>query len=123
MSYEIPGFTVGTLLAGADLSAKQYTFVVANSSSQVVSATAAGDVLGVLQNAPVAGAAAQVMTGGVSKVLVGTGGVTAGHAVQVAATSFGAVNASTGKGVGIALETGVAGQIVAVLLKDLGTQS
>jgi hypothetical protein len=123
MSYEIPGFSLGTLVAGADLSALQYTFVAANSSGKVVSATAGGDVLGVLQNTPTSDGAAQVLTSGVSKVKC-SGTVTAGLAVKVAASTFGAVNASTsGKGVGIALESGTSGQIVAVLLKDLGTQS
>lgn len=123
MSYEIPGHVVGTLLAGADLRALQYTFVKVDSSSQIVSAAAGGDVLGVLQNTPNTGGAAQVMVSGVSKVKC-SGTVTAGLAVKVAASTFGAVNASTsGKGVGIALESGTAGQIVAVELKDLGTQS
>lgn len=59
-----------TLEAGADLSAKQFTFVKANSSGQAVAAAAAGEpVVGVLQNKPsAAGRDASIAVGGVCKV-------------------------------------------------------
>lgn len=78
MAYEIPGFKIGTLRAGSDLSAKQFTFVKLNSSSQVVAVSAASDVpIGILQNTPGSLAVADVMAMGISK-LVGGGSVAAG---------------------------------------------
>jgi hypothetical protein len=69
MAYEIPGLVI-TLPAAGDLSAGQYKFVELNSSGQVAICDAVTDIpVGVLQNKPAAaGAAAEVMVMGVSKV-------------------------------------------------------
>lgn len=81
MAYEIPGFKIGTLLAGSDLSAAQFTFVKLNSSSRVVAVTAATDVpIGILQNTPGSLHAADVMAMGVSKLVAG-GSLAAGALV------------------------------------------
>jgi hypothetical protein len=77
VAYEIPGFKIGTLRAGSDLSAKQFCFVKLNASGQVVACAAVTDVpLGILQNTPGSLAVADVMTNGVSK-LVGSGSIPA----------------------------------------------
>lgn len=74
-----------TMSAGADLSAKQYIlmrFAGANTVNQASHAAAAHAlaVVGVLQNKPTAGQAAQVAVFGMSKVVAG-GAITAGRAL------------------------------------------
>ena len=68
MAYEKPIFTQ-TFTAGEDLSAKQYHFVKLNAANSVhVCDTATDQILGVLQNAPASGEAANVMILGISKL-------------------------------------------------------
>lgn len=67
-----------TAVAGADLSAKQYHYVKLNADNQVVICAAATDVpLGVLQNNPVSGDAAEICVVGETK-LVGDADLDAG---------------------------------------------
>lgn len=68
MAYEIPVLTPGIFTAGEDLSSKQYYFVK-QSGQTVIACTGATDIpIGVLQNAPTSGQAAEVMSIGISKV-------------------------------------------------------
>lgn len=117
MAVELQGLDIGWLTASADLSAKQYYIVDASGDGTVTVAGSAGQaVLGVLQNDPESGQVALVRTNGVSKVKVGTGGLTAGDLVQAAADGT-AIAASTGDYVvGMALNTGAEGTYVAVSL-------
>ena len=73
MAYEISNYSVKvTLVAGADLSALQYTFVKLDSSGNVAAASGATDIpIGVLQNAPTAGQEAEVLVVGGTKVVAG----------------------------------------------------
>jgi len=73
MAYEISNYSVKvTLVAGADLSAKQYTFVKVNSAGEAIAAAAATDIpVGVLQNAPIAGQEAEVLIVGGTKLVAG----------------------------------------------------
>lgn len=74
-----------SLAAGADLSAKQYTFVKM-SGTGVVGAAAATDVcIGILQNAPTSGKTAEVAVSGVSKVKA-SAAISAGALVGVTST-------------------------------------
>ena len=110
-----------SLLAGADLSASQFCFVVVNNAGQLALPAAGGDADGVLQDKPnAAGQAGEVAILGVSKVVVGTGGVTAGD--LIATDNAGkAVTAATGnKILGRAMATGAAGTIVPVLIQQKG---
>lgn len=85
--------------AGADLSTKRYHIVKLDSSGNVVLATAATDaILGVLDNAPVSGATADVvLINGQGTFKVKTGGViskdayitTNGSGVAIATTTAG----------------------------------
>ena len=85
MAYEVPGFKLGTLLAGADLSDKQYHAVKLNSSGAVIVAAALTDAcLGVLQNNPVAGQPCEIMSNGVTKYKAGAA-VAAGAALSCGA--------------------------------------
>jgi hypothetical protein len=83
-----------SIAAGADLSAKQYTFVKL-SGTGVISAAAATDVpIGVLQNAPTSGKTAEVSIDGVTKLKAS------------AAISVGALIGTTSTGLAVALTAG-----------------
>jgi hypothetical protein len=71
MAYEIANSAVKiTLVAGADLSAKQYYFVKINTSGEAVLCAAATDKpIGVLQNDPASGEEAVITVVGGSKVV------------------------------------------------------
>lgn len=73
MAYEISNYSVKvTLVAGGDLSTKQYTFVKLNSSGEAVAAAGATDIpIGVLQNKPTAGQEAEVVVVGGTKIVAG----------------------------------------------------
>ena len=69
MAYESPQINIGTLTAAADLSSKQYYFVKLASATTVNVCSAVTDVpIGVLQNTPASGEAAQICVFGLSKV-------------------------------------------------------
>ena len=114
MSYEVPGFKVGTRIADADLSAKQYYFVkiAADNKWGVCGDGELG--LGVLQNKPTAGLECEVVRSGISKVVAGDA-VTEG--AFVASDGNGkAVPATSGEYIlGVAYEAASAdGDIIAV---------
>lgn len=69
MAAEIPVLKPGLWTASADLSGKQFYFVKMSGANTVTVCAAATDIpVGVLQNKPTAGQAAEVMSIGVSKV-------------------------------------------------------
>jgi len=112
MSYS-ENLKVISLPANADLSSHQYKFVTINSSGKVALAGNGARVDGVLQNKPAAAdRPAEVAISGVSKVYVGTSGVTAGNAISSDASGT-ANDATTGdNAAGVALATGTSGLIV-----------
>lgn len=99
-----------TMIAGADLSAKQFTFVKMNTTdSTVVSAGNAEAAFGVLLNDPTSGAAATVVTHGRVLIEVGTGGLTAGDTVGVDANGEAVASATSDIIVGYCVEGAAAG--------------
>ena len=77
MAYEQTLRTIGAP-ASADLSASQFCFVAVNASGQLALPSAGGDAEGILQDKPNGvGVYGEVGILGVSKLVVGTGGVTA----------------------------------------------
>lgn len=110
MAYEISNYCVKiTLVAGADLSAKQYTFVKLNASGQAVAAAAATDIpIGVLQNAPTSGVEAEVLVSGGTKIVAG------------AAIGEGALigTSATGKAVALVAGTDTTKYVVGTLLTE-----
>lgn len=106
-----------SFIAGADLSALQFTCVAMSGVNTVVSATAAtAPVLGVLQNNPESGQTATVAYGGIVKVLAG-GAITQGD--KVTATTGGAVittTTDTNHVLGFALDTAASGDYARVLI-------
>lgn len=125
-----------TLIAGADLSAKQFYAVKLNSSGQVIAAGAGEAAIGVVQNKPASGQAATVRVAGITKIVAGIA-ITAGAAVASGAAGKAkpAVAASTNTGdaggatdalvgsyvLGFALEEATAdGQLIGLLIDKLG---
>jgi hypothetical protein len=106
VAYEIPGFKLGVLLAGADLSTHQYKAVKVNGSGAVVLAAALTDgCIGILQNAPTSGQPCEVMVDGVSKFKAGAG-ITAGAVLSCGTDGRPITAAGVGTPViGVALET------------------
>ena len=107
-----------TFVAGADLSAKQYTLVTCNGvtadgeNRTVVTPTAGAKVDGVVINNPGNTRAATVVVFGRTKVKAG-GPIAAGAEVQTNANGQ-VVAATTGIRVGKALEAAVANQIITI---------
>lgn len=122
MAWEIPGFS-WTMVAGVDLSSSQFCFVNADTTAagcKAILPTAGGRAIGVVQNKPASGRPVTIVSSGISKCKVATGGVTAGDNVKALAT--GAVTtACTGTyALGIALATGLVGEIVPVFITPSG---
>ena len=85
MAYESPGTDIGTFTAAADLSGKQFHFVVLASATTVNVATAITNApIGILQNDPESGEQAVVRISGVSKV-VADGTLAAGNFIGTSA--------------------------------------
>jgi hypothetical protein len=120
MSYDDHG-TDHTFNVAADMSAKQYRFMTIDSSGNAAVSTRGQFSVGILQNKPAAvGRPGTVRTAGVSKAVLG-GSVTAGNAV-VSDANGAAVTTSSGDTayMGIALQTGVSGDIVPVFIQPRG---
>lgn len=120
MSIEIPGFKY-SLDAAADLSTHQFKAVVVDSNGRAALCGTQGlPIAGILQNKPNAlGVAAEICQSGICK-MVSSAVIAKG--ARVASTNVGtAVTAATGNVVvGIALELGAVGNIIAVLLTGSG---
>ena len=87
MAYESPAIDLGTLTAAADLSSSQYYFVKLASATTVNVCTAITDLpIGILQNTPTSGQAADVRIFGVSKASA-DGTITAGRWIGTSADS------------------------------------
>ena len=110
MAYEISNYSVKvTLVAAADLSALQYTFVKLNSSGEAAACASATDIpIGVLQNAPTSGQEAEVLVVGGTKIVAG------------AAIGEGALvgTSSAGKAVALVAGTDTTKYVVGTLLTE-----
>ncbi|MGA1037402.1 MAG: hypothetical protein ACO3VQ_06280 [Ilumatobacteraceae bacterium] len=116
MAFEAAQIKVGNFTASADLSAKQYHFVKMSGNNTVTVCAAITDVpIGVLQNAPASGGAAEVCLFGISKV-VADGTLAAGNVIGTSADGQAdAITAGTDTTVytmGIALSAASAGETV-----------
>lgn len=118
------GLQCVSLVAAADLSAKQFYFVYVDGNGKAaLNVTAGARAVGVLQNKPIAGETAEVAYAGVTKVAAGAT-ITADDPVMsdVAGKADVAVAAAApGNFVrGQALEGGAAGEIITMLLAPTG---
>lgn len=126
MATEQHVFDIGFCKAENDLSAKQYYFVELSALDQVDVADAAADVvIGVLQNDPKAGEAAQVRVLGISKVVSDGSGtaIAVGDRIGTNASGKAVKKATADFGVsGIALDASSAdGTIIRTLLTPVNT--
>ena len=110
-------FSIEGAVAGADLTGHQYRWVKLNSADTsqiaVIPVAAVGEGIGILQNAPRAGEAANVAYLGVSK-LVASGAIGVAGAVQSAADGKGVAGGSMATALSAAT---AADQIVTVVIK------
>lgn len=120
MAFDQTGLTFGAYAAGEDLSGAQYTAVKVSSSKTIVACDTAGEVVfGVLYNKPTSGVAAEVIRSGIVKIVIGTGGLTAGTQWMVAADGTAVAATGTGKyPAGYVVAGGNAGEIASVTVGD-----
>ncbi len=122
MGYGVSGFDLGTVPAGADLSALQHTAVLVGSGG-FVTAGAGKPADGILQNDPISGGIANVRITGASKAVIGAA-VVEGAELMVG-TSGKLITATTGNNiVARALTAGAADlDIIPVLLGGHGVKA
>jgi hypothetical protein len=110
MAYEFSNYSVKvTLVAGADLSALQYTFVKINSSGLAVACYSSTDIpIGVLQNAPISGQEAEVLIVGGTKIVAGAA---IGEGAQIG-------TGTTGKAVALVAGTDSTKYVVGTLITE-----
>jgi hypothetical protein len=120
MAYEQTLRTI-SVPASADLSASQFCFMAVNASGQLALASAGGDADGILQDKPNSqGVIGEIAIFGVSKLVVGAVGVTAGDLLACDGNGKAVTAASTNKILGRALATGAAGVIIPALIQQKG---
>ena len=114
-----------TLVAAADLSAKQYYFVAVDTDGKAALTGDDGNPIGVLQNKPAAGEAATICIDGVTKVYVGTeSGLGAGYNVGCDSNSAAKVSDTGSYRLGVSLEDPTAnGDIISMLFQKNGKQA
>ncbi len=126
MSFEIPNFQPGCFCANEDLTEAQYLPVKAvaatgeNATAPAVAkiGTSGEQFVGILQNNPDVGEAASVMTEGISKVVL-RGSISVGDKLMAVPTGVGTCGSAKYQ-VGIALEDGVDGDIISMLIQTNG---
>jgi hypothetical protein len=108
-----------SLLAAADLSDYQYHIVMLSAPRTVSYSTADADAaIGILQDKPeAANRACKVRTTGVSKLKIGSGGITDGAKIASDATGKGVAASANERYLAIALEDGDENDIISVLLE------
>lgn len=104
-----------SLIAAADLSAKQYYAVKVDSNGKAALAGAGENAIGILQDTPAADKVGNVMTLGVSKAVYGAT-VTAGQNLSADANGKLIPTAGSAAVIAVALESGSANEIHSVLL-------
>jgi hypothetical protein len=120
---QLAQFNTLSLIAGADLSARQWRFVKANSSGKVVSCDSTGEqAIGVnCGNPDAADKACPVQVGGIAKVDAGAA-ITAGDKVMTDTVGRAIAHTGTNNVLGVALETASnAGERISVLIGSMAS--
>jgi hypothetical protein len=120
MAFEFSNYSVKiTRVAGADLSALQYTFVKLSTTDTVVTCSAATDIpIGVLQNAPTSGQEAEVLIVGGTKLTAGAT-IAIGNILGVTATGTASVltvSDTTKYVLGSAISGGASAEIITAVI-------
>lgn len=118
MAYENTRDTVEGLVAGADLSEKQFhicRYAPGAVGTVILAAAASENLVGILQNKPKSGEAATVSKGGVSKCVAGgESSINAGDYITADANGQAQAALAGEVVVGIALEDATDGQLFSV---------
>jgi hypothetical protein len=127
MAYEAAQIKLGNLVAASDLSTKQFYFVKLASATTVDVCTAITDKpIGVLQNTPSSGQAAEICIFGITKVSA-DGNLSAGNLIGTSSDSQADAIASgtdtTVYVMGQAIEAGAAGNIVTMFLNPSNSRA
>lgn len=123
MAYDSSTTKVGTLLANASFETTgQYRFGTINNVGKIALTGAGLRSDGVVVNNPAADRAVELTISGVEMVEFG-GTITAGDNVKAGTSGVAVTHGGTGFVSGVALESGVSGDIRPVLLKQTGTES
>lgn len=127
MAYEGAQIKCGQWTASADLSSKQYHFVKMSGSNTVDVTSAITDkTIGVLQNTPSSGQAAEVVIFGITKV-VADGNLTAGNLIGTSndgqADAIAAGTDTTVYVCGQSIDGGAAGQTVTMFFNPSNARS
>ena len=111
-----------TLKAGADLSAKQYFFVKIDANGDAVLAGNGQNAIGILQNVPASGEAANIAVAGVSKVIIGdTTSLDSGVVISSDANGKATLGVSTDFALAILIEDTTANDdVVSCLIQKTG---
>lgn len=120
-TYNLQGVSLLSFKAGAAIRINRAVKLGAAAGEVIESAAIADLTIGIAtQAAAAAGDPVPVQTNGVAKVLLGVGGVTfASQLMVIAADADGSVGTAAGataKSIGVALETGLENETIAVLL-------
>jgi len=119
MAYEAAQIKLGQLTASADLSAKQFHFVKLSAATTVDVCSGVTDKpIGILQNSPTSGQAAEICIFGITKV-VSDGTTAAGNLIGTSSDGQAAVYTTTDTTkyiCGQAIEAGAAGEVVTMFL-------
>ena len=107
-----------THIAGADLSAKQFHFVKFGAAEDTVIACSVNDekAIGVLMNAPASGERAEVALFGGGALLKLAATITRGDLVATNTNGEGKAVAAAGYANAEAMQSGVSGDVIAVML-------
>lgn len=129
VAYEMPNFYVGVVQANLDMSLESsYQFVAVDvipasglglSGAAIALPASGGAILGVQQNNPLLGEASTVMVHGISKARL-SGTVAEGDLLKVDAAGKFLVATSGMQASAKAMQAGVSGDVIAVLLKSYG---
>jgi len=114
MAYEIKNFCY-SLVTGIDFTNLQYAGIVIDANGEANAPGAEESIDGVIQDNPGVGETAQICQSGITMLTVGSVGVSAGEKLEVEADGK-VVTLNTGVAIGKALNSGVAGEVISVLL-------
>ena len=122
MALEKPLFDIGFCQAAADYRTKQFHIMdISGNFAFTIAGTSGQAAVGILQDKPDAGQVGNIMAIGVSKVMIGTGGLTAGGLFM--ADTDGTAVAATGTGkyaLGMVIKGGSAGELATVIIGTAG---
>lgn len=122
-AYSASTKTLGTLVAAADFSTVgQYRFGTVDSTGRIALASAGARVEGIITNNPAENRAVSLSISGIEQVTLG-GTVSAGDQIASGANGLAVAHVSGDYMCGVAVSSGVSGDVISALLLQAGTES